>query len=124
MGKPEKPIKSRKPSIISLVAVSLIIIAVIITLCVVLTKKDCDKKQTIRNVLSNESLEKPSDNQTGVMVNNPVIFDFPNKRVKLNSGYYMPTSGIGAYLLSGQTCYNSVSSALKSGVRLIDSAYI
>ncbi len=124
MGKPEKPIKSRKPSIISLVAVSLIIIAVIITLCVVLTKKDCDKKQTIRNVLSNESLEKPSDNQTGVMVNNPVIFDFPNKRVKLNSGYYMPTSGIGTYLLSGQTCYNSVSSALKSGVRLIDSAYI
>lgn len=105
MGKPEKPIKSRKPSIISLVAVSLIIIAVIITLCVVLTKKDCDKKQTIRNVLSNESLEKPSDNQTGVMVNNPVIFDFPNKRVKLNSGYYMPTSGIGTYLLSGQTCY-------------------
>ena len=124
MGKPEKPIKSRKPLIISLVAVSLIIIAVIITLCVVLTKKDCDKKQTIRNVLSNESLEKPSDNQTGVMVNNPVIFDFPNKRVKLNSGYYMPTSGIGTYLLSGQTCYNSVSSALKSGVRLIDSAYI
>ena len=36
----------------------------------------------------------------------------------------MPTSGIGTYLLSGQTCYNSVSSALKSGVRLIDSAYI
>ena len=58
------------------------------------------------------------------MVNNPIIFDFPNKRVNLNSGYYMPTSGIGTYLLSGQTCYNSVSSALKSGVRLIDSAYI
>lgn len=100
----EKPNKSRKPLIISLVVVSLIIVAVIITLCVVLTKKNRKK--------------------TGELVNNPVIFDFPNKRVKLNSGYYMPTSGIGTYLLSGQTCYNSVSSALKSGVRLIDSAYI
>ena len=136
MEKPGKPIKNRKPLIISLVVVSLIIIAVIITLCVVLTKKDSDKKQTIRNVPSDEPSDKPSeepsekpsddpsDNQTGVMVNNPIIFDFPNKRVKLNSGYYMPTSGIGTYLLSGQTCYNSVSSALKSGVRLIDSAYI
>ena len=100
----EKPSKSRKTLIISLVVVSLIIIAVIITLCVVLTKKHRKK--------------------TGEPVNNPIIFDFPNKRVNLNSGYYMPTSGIGTYLLSGQTCYNSVSSALKSGVRLIDSAYI
>ena len=116
MEKSEKPSKTRKPLIISLVVVSLIIIALVITLCVVLTKKDSKEEQNIIN--------DSTDNQTGEMVNNPVIFDFLNKRVKLNSGYYMPTSGIGTYLLSGQTCYNSVSSALKSGVRLIDSAYI
>ena len=90
MEKSEKPIKSRKPLIISLIVLSLIIIAVIITLCVALTKKDSDKKKTITNLPS-------SNNQTGVMVNSPVKFDFSNKRVKLNSGYYMPTSGIGTY---------------------------
>ena len=116
MEKSEKTCKTRKPLIISLVLIPLIIITLVITLCVVLTKKDSKEKQN--------NIKDSSDIQTGEMVNNPVIFDFLNKRVKLNSGYYMPTSGIGTYLLSGQTCYNSVSSALKSGVRLIDSAYI
>ena len=51
-----------------------------------------------------------------------VSFDLENKRVKLNSGYYMPTNGLGTWALDGDTAYNSVYSALKLGVRLIDTA--
>ena len=51
-------------------------------------------------------------------------FNFETKTVKLNSGYEMPLNGLGTYSLTGDTCYNAVSSALKSGVRLIDTAYM
>lgn len=44
--------------------------------------------------------------------------------VTLNSGYEMPVLGLGTYSLQGDTCKNSVSTALKSGVRLIDTAYM
>lgn len=44
--------------------------------------------------------------------------------VKLNSGYKMPVLGIGTYSLRGETCVNAVRSALESGVRLIDTAYM
>ena len=44
--------------------------------------------------------------------------------VTLNSGYEMPILGIGTYSLHGETCVNSVLSALNSGVRLIDTAYM
>lgn len=50
-------------------------------------------------------------------------FNFETKTVKLNSGYEMPLNGIGTYSLTGETCYNSITSALNSGVRLIDTAY-
>ncbi|MDE5617111.1 MAG: aldo/keto reductase [Clostridia bacterium] len=36
----------------------------------------------------------------------------------------MPVLGIGTYSLRGETCVNSVLSALESGVRLIDTAYM
>lgn len=49
-------------------------------------------------------------------------FDFDTKTVTLNSGYEMPINGLGTYSLHGETCINSVKSALKSGVRLIDTA--
>ena len=52
------------------------------------------------------------------------VFDFESKTVKLNSGYTMPINGLGTYSLRGDTCVNSVKSALKSGVRLIDTARI
>ena len=42
----------------------------------------------------------------------------------LNSGYEMPVLGIGTFQLHGDTCYNSVLSALQNGYRLIDTAYI
>lgn len=44
--------------------------------------------------------------------------------VRLNSGYEMPILGIGTFRLHGDTCYNSVLSALQNGYRLIDTAYI
>jgi diketogulonate reductase-like aldo/keto reductase/flavodoxin len=49
-------------------------------------------------------------------------FDFETKTVTLNSGYEMPINGLGTYSLHGETCINSVKSALWSGVRLIDTA--
>lgn len=44
--------------------------------------------------------------------------------VKLNSGFEMPIAGIGTYSLHGETCVNSIISALEQGVRLIDTAYM
>lgn len=44
--------------------------------------------------------------------------------VRLNSGYDMPIIGIGTYSLIGDICVNSVSTAIKNGYRLIDTAYI
>lgn len=52
------------------------------------------------------------------------VFNFETKTVTLNSGYEMPLNGIGTYSLTGETCYNSIMSALESGVRLIDTAYM
>ncbi len=50
------------------------------------------------------------------------VFNFETGRVTLNSGYEMPINGLGTYSLHGDTCINSIKSALKSGVRLIDTA--
>lgn len=44
--------------------------------------------------------------------------------VTLNSGYEMPVAGIGTYSLTDEQCVNSIVSALQSGVRLIDTAYM
>lgn len=49
-------------------------------------------------------------------------FNFETKTVTLNSGYEMPINGLGTYSLHGETCIDSVKSALASGVRLIDTA--
>ncbi len=51
-------------------------------------------------------------------------FNFETQTVTLNSGYEMPLNGIGTYSLTGEECYNSITSALNSGVRLIDTAYM
>lgn len=55
---------------------------------------------------------------------NPGMFDLVSKTVTLNSGYVMPINGLGTYSLTGDTCYQSVTAALQSGVRLIDTAYM
>lgn len=52
------------------------------------------------------------------------VFDFENKRVLLNSGYYMPLAGLGTYSLNHEECLLSVGTLLDSGGRLIDTAYM
>ncbi len=55
---------------------------------------------------------------------NDITFDFDTRTVMLNSGYEMPIYGLGTYSLTGETCVDSVTAALNSGVRLIDTAYM
>lgn len=55
---------------------------------------------------------------------NDITFNFETKTVMLNSGYEMPIYGLGTYSLTGETCVDSVTAALNSGVRLIDTAYM
>ena len=98
----ETPNKKRN-IIIIVIIISIIVIAIIVTLCVVLINK-----------------KKPSKN----VVKNPKEFDLENRRVTLNSGYYIPTNGIGTYSLYNSTCINSIKTALSNGIRLIDTAYM
>ena len=58
------------------------------------------------------------------IVTGDISFNFETKTVLLNSGYEMPIYGIGTYSLTGDTCAESVTAALNSGVRLIDTAYM
>ncbi len=51
-------------------------------------------------------------------------FDLKKGTVKLNSGYDMPILGIGTFYLSSAQAENSVYWALKTGMRLIDTARI
>ena len=50
-------------------------------------------------------------------------FNFETRTVTLNSGYDMPIYGLGTYSLHDEECKNSVTAALNSGVRLIDTAH-
>lgn len=70
---------------------------------------------------STETGEIAEVNKEEDMVNQ---FNFDTKTVLLNSGYEMPINGIGTYSLLDEVCVNSVSAALESGVRLIDTAYM
>ena len=49
-------------------------------------------------------------------------FDFVSRAVLLNSGYEMPIIGLGTWTLNDDEAENSVYHALKSGMRLIDTA--
>ncbi len=60
----------------------------------------------------------------GNIMTGDISFNFETKTVLLNSGYEMPIYGIGTYSLTGDTCVESVTAALNSGVRLIDTAYM
>ena len=52
------------------------------------------------------------------------VFDFENRKVRLNSGYDMPILGLGTYALDHDACVNSVMALLENGGRLIDTAYM
>ena len=64
------------------------------------------------------SVEKEEDTEMIPVV----VFDFEKKTVTLNSGYEMPIIGLGTWTLDDDEAENSVYHALKSGMRLIDTA--
>ncbi len=74
------------------------------------------------NVGENKNMNNNKDNIKANYKN--INFDLTNKQVTLNNGDIMPLNGLGTYSLTGDTCYNAVSSALASGVRLFDTAYM
>ena len=67
----------------------------------------------------NESSEPSAGEENTVKAE----FNFETKTVMLNSGYEMPINGLGTYSLHDDVCINSVTAALNSGVRLIDTAH-
>lgn len=64
-----------------------------------------------------------SEQSTGEETTMKAEFNFETKTVMLNSGYEMPINGLGTYSLHDDVCINSVTAALNSGVRLIDTAH-
>lgn len=89
-------------------SISLIVLACLIVACQDNASKD-EEVEISNKDTSNEEIAN---------------FDLQSKTVTLNSGYKMPLNGIGTYSLTGDVAYDSISSALESGVRLIDTAYM
>ena len=82
-----------------------------------------------------ESSIKQTDNHSGSIENGSALdenniaggskegeFDFEKKTVMLNSGYEMPIIGLGTWTLDDEEAEDSVYNALKTGMRLIDTA--
>lgn len=87
-----------------------------VVLLIVLSITACGKSEKNTTDISQET-------DTGEQNHSKPIFDFKTKTVMLNSGYEMPINGLGTYNLHGEECINSVTAALNSGVRLIDTAH-
>ena len=77
-----------------------------------------------KNDLTGGEGQQPQVQEGNDTVTETISFNFETKTVLLNSGYEMPIYGIGTYSLTGDTCVESVTAALNSGVRLIDTAYM
>ena len=75
-------------------------------------------------ILNKNNIKNGDDKVKEEIKNNDISFDFDKRKVKLNSGYDMPLNGIGTYSLEDDVCYKSILTALKNGVRLIDTAYM
>ena len=90
--------------------IGVILVLVVIFIIVFLLNKDEGDNKKMENIKEN--------------VSNDITFDFDTHTILLNSGYIIPLNGIGTYSLTGDECYNSIRSALDSGVRLIDTAYM
>lgn len=67
--------------------------------------------------------DSASNSSTPTTEEKKAMFDFETKTVMLNSGYEMPINGLGTYSLHDDECRDSVTAALNSGVRLIDTAH-
>ncbi len=83
-------------------------------------------KDEIKEWLGGFSLNEFTGTDTWEVSNFPLSEGVNGKApaITLNSGYEMPVLGIGTYSLLGDVCVDSVSAALKSGVRKIDTAYM
>ena len=73
------------------------------------------------------SEEEPKDTSgegsaTAALSQSEGVFDLEKRSVLLNSGFEMPVIGLGTWTLSDDEAENSVYHALKSGMRLIDTA--
>lgn len=79
-------------------------------------------KETTEPATDTET-ETTQDQEEHAMADD-ISFNLETKTVMLSSGYEMPVCGIGTYSLTGETCVESVTAALNSGVRLIDTAYM
>ena len=80
-------------------------------------------RSTVEDWISGLALPQPETEVDAITsATSKAGFNFETKSVTLNSGYEMPINGLGTYSLHGETCVNSVKSALASGVRLIDTA--
>ena len=87
------------------------------------SEKSSDAKENTVSSTSSVNSSSTTKNEP-LAKENPGMFDLASKTVTLNSGYVMPINGLGTYSLTGDTCFESVTSALQSGVRLIDTAYM
>ena len=63
-----------------------------------------------------------SDTTAAPLSQSEGVFDLEKRTVLLNSGYEMPVIGLGTWTLSDDEAEKSVYHALKSGMRLIDTA--
>ena len=70
-----------------------------------------------------ENTEEDAGMENEISENEIGVFNFETKTVTLNSGYEMPIYGLGTYSLHNDECRDSVTAALNSGVRLIDTAH-
>ena len=108
------------------------IITIIIIVCILLsitgylffTMANKNSEEKIRQEVANMNENNENLQNKEYDMKDMKIFNFDSKTVTLNSGYEMPLNGIGTYSLTGEECYNSITSALNSGVRLIDTAYM
>lgn len=101
-----------------IVIIAIIIIILIIGMVIYFIINNKGGENSMKEVNNQNYTEQNQD-----MAQAPV-FNFETRTVTLNSGYEMPLNGIGTYSLTGDECYNSIISALNSGVRLIDTAYM
>ena len=76
---------------------------------------------SINNIYASEIIKKSGNNMNKYEKR---VFDLNKKTVTLNNGYVMPILGLGTYSLKGVKCYDAVLYFLKSGGRLIDTAYM
>lgn len=76
--------------------------------------------QSVAQEEKNSDVAMPTEEDP---MKNDITFNFETKTVMLNSGYEMPINGLGTYSLHDDECRASVTAALNSGVRLIDTAH-